>query len=160
MGRTGLAEAVKALSLGEFCTLLRTLPAEVRRAEKHGLEQGAVMIEREAKDLIGTEYPGWPALADVTVERKAAKGQTGRVSSTDPLYATGGLRNSIGYQVEGRTAIIGTPDEVGVYQELGTSRIPPRPFLAAAAVRKGEDAAKAIGKAVQHALAGLPLPGA
>ena len=149
---------MKSLSLTAFCTLLKTLPAEVRKAERHGLEQGAVMIEREAKALIGTEYPGWPALADSTVERKAAKGQTGRISGTDPLYATGELRATVSHFVEDRTAIIGTPDQVGVYMEMGTSRVPPRPFLSAAMVREGENAAKAIGKAVQHALAALPLP--
>ena len=113
------------------------------------------MIEDEARNLIGTEYAGWPALADSTVERKAAKGQTGRISSTDPLFATGELRATISHQiVDDHTALIGTPDQIGVYQEFGTNRIPPRPFLGSAAFRKGKEAAKGIGEAVQRAIAG------
>ena len=145
---------MKAMTLDAFSTFLRTLPQSVAAAEHAGLERGAALIEHEAKSLIGTEYPGWPALADSTVARKQAKGQTGRISSTDPLFATGELRATIGHYVDGHTAIIGTPDEVGVYMEMGTERVPPRPFLASAAFREGEAAANAIGEAVGHALAG------
>ncbi len=149
---------MKTVDLAGFVSVLRAMPSAVRKAEKHGLEEGAKLIEHEAKDLIGTEYPGWPALADSTVERKEAKGQTGRISSTDPLFATGELRATISHQVEAPVALIGTPDPVGIYQEMGTSRIPPRPFLGAAASRKGKDAAKEIGKAVHRAIIGETIP--
>ena len=148
---------MKTLTVGEFAVALRGVSSAVRKAEQHGLEEGAKLIKQEAKDLIGTEYAAWLALTDSTVARKAARGQTGRVSATDPLLATGELRATIGHQVDGNTAVIGTPDQVGVYQEFGTERIPPRPFLAPAAFRKGEAAAKGIGEAVQRALAGVTV---
>ena len=130
------------------------MPATVEAAERRGLERGALLIQEEAKALIGTEYPGWAALSDRTVKQKQARGQTGRVSPTDPLLATGELSASIGHSIEGRTAVIGTADEVGLYQERGTARIPARPFLAPAAFSKGEAAANAIGEAVALVIAG------
>jgi phage gpG-like protein len=76
------------------------------------------------------------------------------VSATDPLLRTGELRDSISHVVDGRRAVVGSDDPVAIYQETGTSRIPPRPFLSTAAVLVGEDAAKAIGAAVGNAVAG------
>lgn len=149
---------MKSMTLDGFAAFLRTLPRTVAAAEHAGLEHGARLIEQEAKDLIGTAYAAWPDLAASTVAEKRAKGQTGRISATDPLFASGELRATIGHRVDGHTAIIGTPDEVGLYHEVGTSRMPPRPFLAPAAHRKGEAAANAIGAAVGHALAGNPPP--
>jgi phage gpG-like protein len=143
-----------------FTAFLSTATSRINAAEKAGLETAAVIVETEAKALIGTEYEAWPSLADSTVEQKERRGQTGRISSTDPLYATGELRASISHEVEGHAAVIGTPDPVGLYQEMGTSRIPPRPFLASALHRKAEDAAKAIGLSVARAIAGMrPLKG-
>ncbi len=147
-----------SLTLDAFQEKLLRIKASLPEAMHHGLDHAASLVEHEAKAMIGTEYAGWPALADSTVERKAAKGQTGRVSGTDPLLTTGELRATIGHQVHENTAIIGTPDEVGVYMEVGTSRVPPRPFLSSALHRKGEEAANAIGAAVGHALAGKQPP--
>lgn len=47
---------------------------------------------------------------------------------------TGRLRNSISHaQMDERTEVIGTNVEYGVFQELGTVRMKPRPFLRPAA---------------------------
>ena len=146
---------MKSVSLAGFAAALRTAAGAMHAAERHGLEVGAKLIEHEAKSLIGTEYPAWPALADSTVREKAAKGQTGRVSATDPLLATGEMRATIGHQVENRTALIGTPDPVAVFHEYGTERMPARPVFQPAGFRQGEAAANAIGKAVAHTLAGM-----
>ncbi len=154
----GVGGAGLMLTLLQFAAALRAAAAHQPEAEHHGLTKGAELIETEAKALIGQEREAWPALADSTVAQKQAKGQTGRISSTDPLYATGELRATIGHTVNGRTALIGTPDPVGVFQEFGTTKIPARSFLGAAAFRKGEAAAKAIGETVQHAVAGRKLP--
>jgi HK97 gp10 family phage protein len=145
-------------NLDAFLAHLATVPAAVKVAQKHGLEEGARLIEREAKDLIGQEYPGWEPLAESTVEEKRRLGYTGRDSATDPLYRTGELRASIQHRVDETSAQIGTDDPIAEYQEHGTTKMPPRPFMAPAAHRKGEAAANAIGKAVGHAVAGLRLP--
>ena len=126
---------MREMTLAEFVTHLGRVRRALPVAEHAGLDHAGLVIEQEAKALVGTEYPGWPALADSTVAEKAARGQVGRISATDPLFATGELRGSIKHEVEGHTVIVGTPDQVGVYMEAGTSRVPPRPFLAPAARR-------------------------
>ena len=64
-------------------------------------------------------------------------------------------RDAMGDDEDG-SAVIGTPDPVAEYHEFGTDRMPPRPFLAPAAVRKGPAAARAIGLEVALAVAGKP----
>jgi HK97 gp10 family phage protein len=145
---------MKTVSLSEFTTVLRRASIAVRKAEHEAVKHGAAMVAQEAKDLIGTEYAGWAELADSTVARKTAKGQTGRISSTDPEYATGELRDSIGSQADGLTGAAGTADHVAIFQEYGTSRMPPRSIFAAAGHRKAEEVGKVMGKMVAEAIAG------
>lgn len=125
-------------------------------AETRGLRRGAELIAREAKDLIGTEYAGWVALADSTIAEKQRLGYAGHVSATDPLLRTGELRASIQVSAHGYEANVGTNDPVAEYQEFGTGRIPARPFMAPAAYRAGAHAARAAGLEVAHVIAGLP----
>lgn len=100
----------------------------------------AVKVQATAKEKFGTYQPGiggfpaWASLADSTIQQKAKAG-----GAEDPLIGhyvgkTGGrpggqLRNSILVQIGPMEATVGTNDKVGEYQEFGTSRIPPRPFL-------------------------------
>jgi phage gpG-like protein len=97
----------------------------------HVTKVGAEAIEKDAKSRIGSYqdggggFPAWANLAESTVADRLRKGFT----PDDPLLRTGELRDSIRHQVRGTTASIGTPDIVALYQEQGTSKIPPRPFL-------------------------------
>jgi hypothetical protein len=83
------------------------------------------MIADEAKRVIGTYDYGWPSLAPSTLAKKSAD---------TPLLETGKMRASIEWNASGNTGAVGSDDDVAVYQELGTSKIPPRPFLMGAAV--------------------------
>lgn len=141
-------------SPGAFAAHLRRVAQAIPAAEHAGLERAAAHVETVAKDLIGQQLTTWPALAAATVAEKQRLGLTGRVSATDPLLRTGELRDSISHVVDGRRAVVGSDDPVAIYQETGTSRMPPRPFLSTAAVLVGEDTAKAIGAAVGNAVAG------
>jgi len=146
---------VKAFaSPGAFATYLRRVSQAVPAAEHTGLERAAVIVETEAKALIGQEHADWPALAASTVQEKQRLGYTGRVSATDPLLREGTLRASYSHVVDGRRAVVGSDDPVAIYQETGTVRIPPRPVLSTAAITKGEEAAKAAGLAVASVIAG------
>jgi HK97 gp10 family phage protein len=69
-----------------------------------------------------------------------------------PWLHTGELRDSIGHQADGLEAAVGSTSDVALYQELGTARLPPRPFLAPAAAENGEAIAQAAGQAVFDAL--------
>ena len=124
-------------SLGSFGAHLGLLAATSHEAEKGGLEEAAQIIETEAKRVIGTYDYGWTPLADSTVAHKA--------NGNTPLLETGEMRDSIEHVTHGREAEIGSNSDKAVWQELGTSRIPARSFLAGAAVHKGKEVAHAIG---------------
>ncbi|MDP9096373.1 MAG: hypothetical protein M3N26_07475 [Pseudomonadota bacterium] len=71
-----------------------------------------------------------------------------------PWARTGALHDSIASTANGLEAAIGSNDPAAAPQELGTSRIPPRPFLAPVAAAEGPEVARIIGQAVASALRG------
>lgn len=71
-----------------------------------------------------------------------------------PWARTGALRDSVGAKADGLEAAVGSSDPAAGPQEMGTSRIPPRPFLAPVAAAQGEEVARAVGQAVADALRG------
>lgn len=103
-----------------------------------------------ARDMIGRENPQWPPLADTTIDEKTRLGYGGQVSATDPLLRTGALRESIDFNVDdvarGIAITLGSDDKVALYQELGTTTIPPRPFLSTAQMESVEPATKLLGE--------------
>jgi phage gpG-like protein len=79
--------------------------------------------------------------------RVATKGTIERKKTGDsPLLETGELRGSIEREVHEDVAYVGTNDKKAEFQEFGTSRIPPRPFLAGAAAAKHAEIGELIGK--------------
>ena len=101
----------------------------MRLAQEAILEKACQMIEDEAKGAIGNYKYGWPQLAESTQQERVAQGY----SANEPLLRTGQLRDSIGHVVvSSKEAFIGTNDPIAPYQEFGTSKIPPRPFLGGA----------------------------
>ena len=125
-------------TLEGFAALLTQI-AVTTVAEQRGLEKAAVIVEKEAKRVIGTYDYGWTPLAESTLAHKKAD---------TPLLETGAMRDSIQHTVRGRAANIGSNSDIAVYQELGTAKIPARSFLAGAAAHKGKEVANAIGKEV------------
>jgi phage gpG-like protein len=96
-----------------------------------------VIVEKGSKEAIGTYEFGWPPLAESTLEKKAAD---------TPLLETGAMRDSIRHEVEGDTARIGSDLDYALYQEVGTSRIPPRSFLMQSAVHHRDEIVQEIGE--------------
>ncbi len=119
-------------SLGGFAAHLLTVKADLKLAEEVCVEKACRMIEKEAKTAIGTYRHDWTPLKPETVARKA-RGDT-------PLLETGELRDSIEHVVgrEGKEVVgyVGTNDPRAKYHEFGTSKMPARPFLSAAAMRQ------------------------
>jgi phage gpG-like protein len=119
-------------TLAQFAAHLLTYEADLRLTEEACVEKAAVMIEKEAKRAIGTYLFGWEPLKPETIAHKT--------TGDSPLLETGELKESIEHNSgrEGGEAVayVGTNDPVGKYHELGTSHIPPRSFLAGAAMRK------------------------
>ncbi|MGI4807469.1 MAG: hypothetical protein ACRYF2_05095 [Janthinobacterium lividum] len=92
------------------------------------------------------------------VREKLSQSQ-GAGSHDVPWVRTGALRDSIEATASGLQAAVGSNDPAAAPQELGTSRIPPRPFLAPAAAAEGEKIAHAIGQKIVAILRGQTTAG-
>jgi HK97 gp10 family phage protein len=71
-----------------------------------------------------------------------------------PWLRTGALRASISQRADALEVVVGSDSEVAEFQERGTARVPPRPFLAPAAARMAPELARAIGADVAAAIGG------
>ncbi len=71
-----------------------------------------------------------------------------------PWLRTGALRDSVDSVSDGLEAAVGSSDPAAAPQEMGTARMPPRPFLMPVAAELGEVVATAVGEAVADALRG------
>jgi hypothetical protein len=144
-----------AHSLEEFAAHLASAAIELEIVKHELLEDVGHLVETEAKRVIGTYDYGWPQLAASTQAQRERLGFT----PNDPLLRTGGLRESIGHHVNGLESVdIGSNDPKARWQELGTDRIPPRPFLAGAAAQKAPEIAEHVGRCYQAILLGGASP--
>lgn len=144
------------MGLAEFGAHL----AEIAIAEveflNHGLEHVAKLVEAEARAEFGVyqpqtgPFPAWPELADSTKEQRLDLGFT----ENDPLLRTGKLRDSIGHEVHGLDAVVGSASDLMVYHEFGTSRMPARPVLGPAVFRHRDKIEALIGEAAVLGIAG------
>lgn len=132
----------------EIASSARVLPRELEVRFKMVVED----IKETAKDELGVYQPvvgpfnAWAVLADATQSGRTRLGYT----PNDPLLRSGELRDSIESEVVGLAAIVGTKSEIGFWQEMGTSKMPPRPFIGPAYVRKLDSLHEAITVAIYH----------
>lgn len=137
-----------AHSLLEGAAFFTAANLSVERASKAAVTRSARLIRDEAKRVLGTYEYGWPPLAESTVENKA--------TGDSPGLETGKMRRSIKYSVHGTPghwhAHVGSNEPRALYFELGTSRQPPRSFLAAAAMQKRHEVHKICGHDLFHNL--------
>jgi phage gpG-like protein len=106
--------------------------------EHRCLDEGSKILQDEAKRVLGTYDYGWPRLKPQTIKHKG--------TGDSPLLETGDLRDSIERDVQHGVAYVGSNNDKALWHELGTSRIPPRPFLAGAAAAKHGEIGEWIGK--------------
>lgn len=165
----------------DLASFVRFLEADVvpaiQPAEFSGVDRGAMMIEADAKLSIGFEqhepsgpFAAWAALSSATmegfthpkagwIEGKEALGYTGHRSATDPLLREGHLEASYTHISAGYAAVVGSDDDVAVWQEMGTPNarypIPPRSVLGAAAFRMTPGILEQLGARVVWAIRGL-----
>src|SRR5258708_1324272 len=115
-------------SMAAFALHLGEMVVTTVEAEKRALERAAKLVEKTAKAEIGEyqdgagEVVGWAELADSTKADRVHQG----FPENEPELRTGKLRDSIGHRVGTNEAVIGSDDPVMEYQELGTSKMPPR----------------------------------
>jgi HK97 gp10 family phage protein len=147
---------MSVMSVMGFAHLLTELATELPTVTRAGLAEAAEVIATEAKAEIGHyqaaagPFQAWAPLADATVKDRVSKG----FSPNEPLLRTGGMRDSIETTVSRNSAEIGSNSDIAVYQELGTSKIPPRSFLGGAAVRKEDEVVRILGEHVKAHLEG------
>jgi hypothetical protein len=133
-----------------FAQHLANLSMQFHVVAQAGLDDACKVIEKTAKDEIGTYQPAvgafqpWAPLADSTVADRVAKGY----SPDEPLLREGDLRDSIGREVHAVEAAVGSTSQIMVWQELGTSRMPPRAVLGPAAIRSKDAIERILGKRV------------
>jgi phage gpG-like protein len=136
------------MSILEFVAKTKAMEHDMKKVEHAIIARACEMVCAEAKRVIGEGYPEWPALQPETLARKMGAG---------PLLETGELRASIEWNAEGNEGFVGSNNEKAVWHELGTSRIPPRPFLMGAAIRMEPLIHAMAAKAVVAVIAGRGL---
>jgi hypothetical protein len=137
-------------------TLLRDVKAMVRVAGP-ALQEVGLMVKIEAQAKIGVyqggvgPFPSWAPLADATKADRSAKGY----SEDEPLLRDGTLRDSITFDVHPENVLIGVKSgpsadgktdigDIAVWQELGTGKMPPRPFLGPALFESRDEISRII----------------
>jgi phage gpG-like protein len=131
-------------SLAHFAAHLTGIVAATEHIKHHALEEAAQLVEKRAKEVIGTYDLGWPQLAESTQKEREARG----FSPNEPLLRTGDLQRSIEHSVGHDEARVGSNLDVAVWQELGTKRIPPRSFLMGTAVEQEPKIREILGEGV------------
>jgi phage gpG-like protein len=137
-------------TLPGFAAFLGAFAIENEAENRHALEKAAVIVEKEAKRVIGTYDYNWPTLAPSTQAHHTKMG----ANPDEPLLITGKMRNSIQHSADHKEAHIGSNEDIAVWQELGTAKIPPRSFLMQAAIHKTDEVVKSIGGDIVGFLAG------
>lgn len=112
-------------------TFVRGLAEALRRLDR--IDIGEVRAEALERAAVRVETAVKKTLSHLPGDDHAA-----------PWLRTGELRASVTHQVTEQAALIGSADPVAVYQELGTSALPPRPFLAPTASAESEGVAHDI----------------
>ena len=142
----------KLFTVLEFAAHLHAVERDMHEVGPKIIAKACEMVCNEARRVLGTHDYGWPELKPETIARKI-RGDT-------PLLETGAMRDSITWTAKGNEGQVGTDSQIAVYQELGTSKIPPRPFLAGAAQHMEEKIHKMAARATIAVMMGRGLASA
>jgi len=140
------------VDLEQFACELSSASASIANGLEAGFRVIVKEIEETAKEEIGVYQPAygpfdaWAPLAESTKADRVRQGY----SEDEPLLRSGELRDSIQSEIVGLAAIVGTKSEIGLWQEVGTSNIPPRHFIGTSYVRKIDSLKDSIGRAVSY----------
>lgn len=138
------------MNLEQFAREMSSASATIATGLEAGFRIIVKEIEETAKEEIGVYQPAygpfddWAPLAESTKHDRIRQGY----SEDEPLLRSGKLRDSIQSEVMGLAAIVGTKSEIGLWQEVGTERIPPRPIIGPAYVRRIGPLIEAIEQAI------------
>jgi hypothetical protein len=136
-------------SVAGFIVKLGQIERDLHEAESAILSKACLMVANAAKEALGTYEFGWVSLKPETIARK--------MRGDSPLLETGELRDSIEWNSSGRVGHVGSNLDKAVWMELGTSKIPPRSFLAAAAMQQENLIHEMAAKVVRAVMRGESL---
>jgi phage gpG-like protein len=131
-----------------FIAKLKVLELEMNVLGPAIIAHACELVAAEARRVLGTEGYDWPALSPATLAHKMQQGM---------LLESGALRASIEWNSNGNEGHVGSNFDRAVFHELGTSKIPPRPFLAGAAMAKEDEIHRMAAKAVHAVMLGKGL---
>lgn len=137
------------MTLADFIARTMLAAETAEHAEHEALEHIGARVEETAKSLLGHEQDGWSELADYTLREKDRLS----LPSPSPLLRKGEhIRDTIEHHVEGNRVEIGSNSQVAQWQEEGTTKIPPRPFLSKAVVRDEHEIEAILKQAIRKIL--------
>ena len=143
-------------SLTDLALRLGEIALAQHEMEHAALEKATKIVQERAKEKIGEyqeqagPFVAWAELAESTKADRVKQGYP----EDEPLLRTGALRDSIERNVSGSEGHVGSNSDIAVWQELGTTKIPPRSFLGGAAVEKSEAISKIVGETATAWLVG------
>lgn len=149
--------------------LIKAATIEINAINK-ALHIAGELVQKKAKQYIGHQQEqigslpvgyAWEELAESTKRDKERLVDSGKLalalnSDFNPLMRTGELYRSIDYTVNMNAleVIIGSTSQIAAYQEFGTNKIPPRPFIGRAAYELAPNLAKLFGAVAISGIAG------
>lgn len=140
------------MNLEQFAREMSSASASIATGLEASFRVIVKEIEETAKEEIGVYQPAygpfdaWAPLAESTKADRIRQGY----SEDEPLFRSGELKDSIESEIVGLAAIVGTKSEIGLWQEVGTASIPPRPFIGPAYVRKIDPFVESIGLTISQ----------
>src|SRR5258706_4452580 len=134
----------QTFSLLGFVAHLATVEKDMHELGPSIVARACEMVCEEAKRVIGEGYEFWPPLKPETLKRKMM---------ATPLLETGELRASIEWNSQGNIGHVGSNNDKALWHELGTTKIPPRSFLAGAAMTMEDKIHKMAARAVMAVMA-------
>jgi hypothetical protein len=124
-------------SLAQAAAHFAAINIDLKYIEHAIIVEACKMIQKAAKEVMGTDGYNWPALSPNT--KKTMPGM---------LLESGELRSSIHWNVHGAEGHVGSDLDKAVWMELGTRAIPPRSFLVGAAQHQERAIQLMAGRAV------------
>jgi phage gpG-like protein len=142
---------MSVFTLAEFAANLAAADVALDVGSEIALAKSCAMLSGAAKDLIGVPHDEWPPLAPATLAHKDGV--------NTPLLETGEMRDSITWNSDEHEGYVGSNNKKLVWNELGTSHIPPRPVLGLALTQNEHKVErlveKEVGRAIGAALGGV-----
>jgi hypothetical protein len=139
---------MKLHSLTSFAALLGTIGADMHHANHVALDHAGRIVRDEARRVLGTYDYNWSPLSARTIARKG---------TDNPGIETGEMRDNTNYRADEHSAEIGSDLDKAVWFELGTSRQPPRSYLAGAFQHQRAHVVDAIGRVIVGHLSGQQI---